>query len=240
MSAAKDYYVYVYSHPDTRQPFYVGKGRGSRALAHMEFEDAENAKQEMIASLRKQGRKPIVEIVQWDLSEDAAFAAESALIQHIGLNWMTNRQQGRGTEKLHADFIEFIRDKKPLQIIARGGVKMLILCANQFYRPGMSRFELYDAIRGNLKVNPGSVKECRNALVVYRGFVLDIYQDMQTVEAGSEARSFASEKDPTGYDLVAKFASDTMVHRYVGRELKANFGFGRFTYENIKLPRGRF
>lgn len=240
MAAANDYYVYVYSHPDTRQPFYVGKGRGGRALAHMDFEDAENEKQEMIASLRKQGRKPIVEIVQWGLSEDAAFFAESALIQHIGLNWMTNRQQGRGTEKLHADFIEYIRDKKPLQITARGGVKMLVLCANQFYRPGMSRFELYDAIRGNLKVNPTSVEECRYALVVYRGFVLDIYKDLQTIDAGSEARAFTSNEEPIGCDLVAQFASDIMVHRYVGRELKANFGFGRFTYEEIKLPRGRF
>jgi len=32
MAAKNDYYVYVYSHPDTRQPFYVGKGRGGRAL----------------------------------------------------------------------------------------------------------------------------------------------------------------------------------------------------------------
>ena len=97
MSKNKDYYVYVYSHPDTRQPFYVGKGRGGRVRAHLDFEVPERKKQEIIDELRKQGREPIIEIMQWNLSEEAAFAAEAALIQLIGLDQLANEQSGRGT-----------------------------------------------------------------------------------------------------------------------------------------------
>lgn len=240
MAKMNDYYVYVYSNPDTRQPFYVGKGRGARALAHMDFEDAENAKQAEILALRNQGRKPIIEIVQWNLTEEQAFAAESALIQFIGLRQMTNKVCGRGVDKLHVDFLEFIRDKAPLKISPRKGREMLILSAKGFYRQGMSRFELYDAIRGNLKICKNRTESCHMVLVVYDGYVIDAYEDPRCVDAGSEARAFCSSGEPEGYDLVANFPTEHLRNRYVGRELATKFGFGRFTYEKIRLPTSRW
>jgi hypothetical protein len=145
MSKNNDYYVYVYSHPDTRQPFYVGKGRGGRVRAHLDFEVPEREKQEIIDRLHKQGREPIIEIMQWGFSEEAAFAAEAALIQLIGLDQLTNAQSGRGTYKLHADFIEYIRDKAPLRISPRKGEEMLIICANGFYscKVGLTNFATF-------------------------------------------------------------------------------------------------
>lgn len=237
-----DYYVYVYSHPDTRQPFYVGKGRGGRALAHLDFEEAENEKQKIIEALRRQGRKPIIEIIQWGMSEDAAFAAEAALIQHIGLDQISNKVRGRGGNKLHADFIEYIRRKTPLQRSVRQGEEMLVLSANRFYRNGMSRFELYDAVRGNLKVSESRVKACRVVLVVLWRYVIDVYLNPECVEAGTEARMFEQDDDAEdeGFDLVAGFADVDYRNRFVGRALDSHFGFARFTYEKIRLPHGRW
>lgn len=240
MSTKNDYYVYVYSDPDTRQPFYVGKGRGNRVQAHMDFDVPEREKQAKIDRLRRQGRDPIIEIMQWGLSEKAAFAAEAALIQLIGLDQLSNMQSGRGTVKLHADFIEFIRDKKPLVISPRKGEEMLIISANGFYRSGMSRFELYDAVRGNLPVSKDRVESCRRVLVVWRGYVIDVYTDPECVDAGKEARSFKTAGTPKGFDIVASFANDILRNHFVGRQLDVRFGFNHFTYEKIRLPRGRF
>lgn len=241
MSKNKDYYVYVYSHPDTRQPFYVGKGRGGRVRAHLDFEVPERKKQEIIDELRKQGREPIIEIMQWNLSEEAAFAAEAALIQLIGLDQLANEQSGRGTSKLHADFIEYIRDKAPLRISPRKGEEMLIISANRYYRDGMSRFELYDAVRGNLHVARERVEDCRRVLVLLYGYVIDVYENPVCVKAGSEARNFKTQEEPSGYDLVASFANEILRNHYVGRKLNARFGkFRHETYEKIRLPRGRF
>ena len=240
MSKNKDYYVYVYSHPDTRQPFYVGKGHGGRVRTHLDFEVVEREKQEIIDRLHKQGREPIIEIMQWGLSEEAAFAAEAALIQLIGLDQLTNEQNGRGTYKLHADFIEYIRDKRPLSISLRKGEEMLIICANGFYRDGMSRFELYDAVRGNLAVSKERVERCRRVLVVLNKYVLDVYENPYCVDAGEEARNFKVKGELSGYDIVARFANDILRNHFVGRRLDAKFGFNHFTYEKIRLPRGRF
>ena len=240
MSKNKDYYVYVYSHPDTRQPFYVGKGRGGRVRAHLDFEVPEREKQEIIDRLHKQGREPIIEIMQWGLSEEAAFAAEAALIQLIGLDQLTNAQRGRGTYKLHADFIEYIRDKGPLRISPHRGEEVLIICANGFYRDGMSRFELYDAVRGNLAVSKERVERCRRVLVVLNKYVLDVYENPYCVDAGEEARNFKVKGELSGYDIVARFANDILRNHFVGRRLDAKFGFNHFTYEKIRLPRGRF
>ena len=33
---ALGYYVYVYSDPDTRKPFYVGKGKDNRVFSHLD------------------------------------------------------------------------------------------------------------------------------------------------------------------------------------------------------------
>ena len=238
--AKNDYYVYVYSHPDTRQPFYVGKGRGGRVLAHLKFKVPELAKQAIIDGLKKQGREPIMEIVQWGLSEDAAFAAEAALIQFIGLDRLSNRQSGRGTTKLHADFIEYIRDKKPLALSVRRGEEMLIISANGYYRDGMSRFELYDAVRGNLPVSKDRVERCRRVLVVWYGYVLDVYEAPKCVEAGSQARNFKIKERPSGFDIVAKFAGERLCNRLVGRKLEAGFAFNHFTYAKIRVPRSRY
>jgi hypothetical protein len=240
MSRKNDYYVYVYSDPDTRQPFYVGKGRGGRVRAHLDFEVPEKEKQEVIDRLHKQGREPIIEIMQWGLSEEAAFAAEAALIQLIGLNQLTNAQSGRGTYKLHADFIEYIRDKKPLRLSPRKGEEMLILSANGYYRHGMSRFELYDAVRGNLHVSKERVENCRLVLVLLNGYVIDVYVNPECVEAGRQVRSFKTKDETSGFDIVAGFANEILRNRFVGRELATTFVFNRFTYEKIRLPRGRF
>ena len=240
MSANKDYYVYVYSHPDTHYPFYVGKGRGNRVHKHLDFDVPERETQEIIDGLHQQGREPIIEIMQWGLSEKAAFAAEAALIQLIGLERLANKQKGRGTAKLHADFIEYIRDKKPLKISPRKGEEMLVISANGYYRNGMSRFELYDAVRGNLPVAKERVEACRRVLVLLNGFVIDVYVNSTCVKAGREARNFKTQEKPSGFDIVASFAGDVLRNHYVGRRLDASFGFNHFTYEMIRVPHGRF
>ena len=71
-------YVYIYSDPQTNKPFYVGKGKGQRAFAHLDC--ADGAKGEVIENIRARGLQPRIDILRYGLTEKEAFLVEAAAI----------------------------------------------------------------------------------------------------------------------------------------------------------------
>ena len=63
---ALGYYVYIYSDPVTKVPFYVGKGKGNRAFAHL-HDGSESDKARKIAEIQARGRQPLIEILAFGL-----------------------------------------------------------------------------------------------------------------------------------------------------------------------------
>ena len=77
-------------------------------------------------------------------------------------------------------------------------------------------------------------------LVLLNGYVIDAYVNPECVEVGRQVCSFKTKDETSGFDIVASFANEILRNRFVGRELATTFVFNRFTYEKIRLPRGRF
>jgi uncharacterized protein len=71
-------YVYVYIDPRNFEPFYYGKGKGSRKEAHSSSGDSRKAKR--IKEIEAVGAKPIIRILARDLTEEQAFLVETAFI----------------------------------------------------------------------------------------------------------------------------------------------------------------
>lgn len=65
------YYVYLYLDPDTKEVFYVGKGRGNRAFEHLS-DTSESEKVKPIRELKEAGKEPEIEILTHDLKTEAA------------------------------------------------------------------------------------------------------------------------------------------------------------------------
>jgi len=82
-----DFYVYQYSRPNELLPFYIGKGRGSRATSHLSPDVLASRDCYFYRTLRKMlatGVMPEVKILKINLTEQDAFSLEIKLIAIYG------------------------------------------------------------------------------------------------------------------------------------------------------------
>lgn len=99
------YYVYIYYHPITMIPFYVGYGKNDRVYSH--FNEARSnpapkqneRKLNTIRKLLREGKEPIIKIIQSDMSKNEAVELEIKLIAEYGrldkkTGTLTNKTMG--------------------------------------------------------------------------------------------------------------------------------------------------
>lgn len=82
----EEFYVYEYRYPDTKIPFYVGKGCGKRYLQH-QYKSKNNNRfvRSVIEKLRRRGLEPEIERIFFTSNEDVALMVEEHLIRSYGL-----------------------------------------------------------------------------------------------------------------------------------------------------------
>lgn len=214
------YYVYLYVDPRTNRPFYVGKGQNNRIYCHLD-DTEECAKVERIAELRKLGLEPILEILKYGLNEKEAFIVESAAIDLLGPDELTNRVKGHGVRNGRARLVEIIQELDAAEVTITE--KVILINISQLYRYGMSDLELYDATRGIWKVGSRRDKAAF-AFCVYGGIVREAYSISAWVPAGSTmTRRDFSEKDyrlVERYEFVGKVAPEEMRKKYLGKSVR--------------------
>ena len=100
------FYVYFWIDPtDDHRPFYIGKGKLKRGEAHAKIKIDDDKKENDISEklkkfeeIRAKGSEPYVRRYMWGLSEETAFAVETALINIQ--DGLTNISQGRDLNKI--------------------------------------------------------------------------------------------------------------------------------------------
>lgn len=80
------YYVYKLVDPRTNVPFYVGKGKGSRAYSHLAKKSKTKnfKKDKIIDEIYSSGKEPIVDIFLTNLDESDAYDIEQKTISKLG------------------------------------------------------------------------------------------------------------------------------------------------------------
>ncbi len=170
------YYVYLLKDPETGQVFYVGKGAGDRIFAHLNRalrSPQACDKLEKIRAIQEKGSAVQHIIHRHGLTEKEAFEVESALIDFIGLDELTNVVRGydsdiRGPMTISGAITMYDAPKIEIR------EPVLLSIVNRHYRRGMSAAELYEITRGNWVVGKRR-KQVNYGFAVYRGIVREVY-----------------------------------------------------------------
>lgn len=218
------HYVYLYVHPETNKVFYIGKGKGNRALAHASGE-GDTPHDEIIRDLRKRGLSPRVEILVHGLKTDGeALAVEMAAIDLLGLDELANRVHGHHSSRrgrMPIEQVMAIYQRKPVQITEP---VILIRIAREF-RYGMTPVELYDLTRSCWKVGGARRDAAEYAFAVYEGIVHQVYEITAWLPAGATFRH----DFPKGIDMddrwefIGKVASDAVCKKYCNHSVEQYF-----------------
>lgn len=182
------FYVYVLTHPETKEIFYVGKGTGNRIFAHVNDALAGSTpsdKLQVIRSIHENGLEVGHMILRHGLTEKEALEVEAALIDFIGLPNLTNLVEGHGVRsRSKMSVVDIVAQyaAKPVNITEDA----LMFILNSLYRPGMTEAALYEITRGKWVL--GARRErAKYAFAVYRGVIRQVYriQSWQKVNTGN-------------------------------------------------------
>ena len=178
-----DYYVYGLIDPRTNQIFYIGKGTGNRVFEHekesLNSPNSDKLKLKTISEINALGLDVKKIIINSNLTETEAFAAEAALINafnYVSGARLTNIVAGHhSAEVLSVEDFEKIYGAEELR---EEDVKhkILVIKINKLYRRNMSDDELYDSVRGVWRASMNNARSATYVFGVYNSLIVAVYK----------------------------------------------------------------
>ena len=178
-----DFYVYGLIDPRNRKIFYIGKGTGNRVFDHeresISSPDSDKLKLKTIAEIKASGLNTEKIIINCNLSEDEAFAAEAALINafnYIEDLKLSNIVSGHhSAEALSVEDFETINGAEELKS-EEIKHKIMIIKINRLYRRTMPDDELYDVVRGIWRASIKKAQSVDYVFGVYNSLIVAVYK----------------------------------------------------------------
>ena len=210
-------YVYIYSDPKTGKPFYVGKGKGRRAFAHLH--SADGAKGEMIKNIRARGLQPRIDILRYGLTDKEAFLVEAAAIDLIGKNKLTNLVSGAtgGYGRIGYDELHSTLTAEEVEVKH----KAILFKISRLYYAGMGAAALYEMTRGAWKLGANRQK-AEYAIALYQGVAKEVYRINKWHPAGTlpyHIRDISDWKYKGKWEFSGEVAESAVRDRYVGNKM---------------------
>jgi len=172
------YYVYLLIDPRNNKVFYVGKGKGNRINQHllgaMNNKNLETEKIKEIKEIQNSGLEVNHSVLRHGLTEKEAFEIESAIIDFIGKNELTNLVKGHSSEDRGLMKLKDIKIKYEAEDVV---IKepLLLININNLYRRDMTRKELYNATRKSWRINIKRNSNIKIACSVYKGIIREVF-----------------------------------------------------------------
>ena len=228
------HYVYALVDPRDETIFYVGKASANnRAFDHLKAKKGESDKLKRIREIKAFGKPPRVEILRYGLGSPAeSFNVESAIIDAIGLQNLTNEIRGQGIDRGRktASEVEELYGSKPVAVEhLPGRERYMLFFLNKTYSPTQSEQEKYDSTRQfwyNVKAAKRTPSErdgklaYSTGLAVVGSVVVRVYSIVQWFPAGT---TFSTRKTPWKKKSKWEFVGQRVsVHPLLGKRLTKN------------------
>jgi uncharacterized protein len=214
------HYVYAYIDPRNGEVFYIGKGVGARATAHLN-DRRESQKFDRIASIRAGELEPRIDIIAHGLRDDQEAArVEAALIELVGVRRLTNAIRGLRTSNFpRKPLLDFVVECAPREIEI--DVPCLLFRINQQFFYGMSGQELYESTRGIWVIGKRRREHAQYAMPVYAGIIREVYKIDSWHRAGSTPyktrdMSVLAQQPQSRWEFVGHPASPDVRKKYIG------------------------
>lgn len=178
-----DYYVYGLIDPRTNQIFYIGKGTGNRVFEHekesINSPNSDKLKLKTISEIKALGLSVKKIIINSNLTETEAFAAEAALINafnYVSDIGLTNIVAGHhSSEALSVEEFEKVYGA---EVLREEDIKhkILVIKINKLYRRDIPADELYDSVRGVWRASMNNAQSVEYVFGVYNSLIVAVYK----------------------------------------------------------------
>lgn len=201
-----EFYVYGLIDPRTDKIFYIGKGTGNRVFEHekesLNNSDSEKLKLKTISEIVAEGKTVKRIIINSNLSEKEAYAAEASLINifnYICDVNLTNVISGHhSSEVLTVEEFERIYGAEALN---KEDIhhKVLVIKINKLFKRNMTKEELYDVVRGVWRASLKRVQVVDYVFGVYNSLIVAVYKPTKWYRCKD-----ALDKKPKHVDVVTE------------------------------------
>ena len=227
-------YVYVFceiTDDNKRIPIYIGKGKSDRCFQHLQnLDDLNSAKNSKINETISKNRLGI-DILAYGLDDQTALVVESACIDLMGIDNLTNsvRGQGDNVKRVQLGELSNLLMEKTIKVSPEHrGVAILI---NRDYRPSFGDIEIFEFTRGIWSKKMKTVSnDAKYAYATFKGVVKDVYEIHSWVPAGTQ-QYFTRKLDPerlkkAKWEFVGRQASKEVRELYIGKILDKPRSYG--------------
>lgn len=169
------YYVYILKDPRTDKIFYIGKGKGNRIFQHLHCAITSTSQSEKLDLIREIGTDKVQHyILRHGLTEEQSLEIESACIDILGLDNLTNAVKGHDTWERGLKTVDEVVQHYDAKVISITE-PTVIININRLYKRFMTPPQLYDATRSKWKMGVKR-NQAKYAVASYRGLVREVYR----------------------------------------------------------------
>lgn len=206
------YYVYILKDPRTSTIFYVGKGIGSRVFQHIAGDLTSpvlNDKLSLIREIHDTGFEVEHYILRHGLTQEQSFEIESACIDLLGLDNLTNAVKGHDSWERGLKTVDEVTQHYDAKVITITEPS-IIININRLYKRFMTQQQLYEATRSAWKVASFRRNQTKFAIASFRGLVREVY----------EIESWNMNIDRNDrWEFIGKIADENIREKYLNQSL---------------------